>query len=202
MPQSSSSTLVNVYRPIAVLMCTAAVTMSAAAQHQHAHSHGQLSLDVAIDKQSISLSISSPLDSFLGFERAPRNDAERKRVTELEAQLNAADVLLQPDPTAECKLSNVTMASEALDLDTTAERAGNHEHGHGRKDAHGHSDEHADIDISVVFTCADTRKAKFIDVKLFDAYKRIHTINAQIAVPGKQFKQSLRPGTPRLNLTR
>ncbi len=190
------------YRALAVLASAAAMGLPAAAQQQHAHTHGRLALDVAVDAQTITLAIESPLDGFLGFERAPRTDAERKRVAELAARLNAADQLFQPDPAAECKLSKVELASAALGLGTTKEDA--HDHSHADKDGHDHDHggEHADIDIDVVFTCARPSEAKFIDVKLFAAYPRIQTIDAQVASPQGQFKRSLRPAAARLRLTR
>lgn len=185
----------------AVLASLGALALPVAAQ-QHAHTHGRMSLDVAVDTQSITLAIESPLDGFLGFERAPRTDAERKRVADLVARLNAADQLFQPDPVAGCKLSKVELTSAALGLGTKKEEAHDHGHGHSEKGGHGHDDEHADIDIDVVFTCAKAGDAKFIDVKLFEAYKRIRNIDAQVASPQVQFKRSLRPGASRLSLTR
>ncbi|MFT3960918.1 DUF2796 domain-containing protein [Propionivibrio sp.] len=165
---------------------------------QHAHTHGRVELDVAIDTQAITLQIESPLDNFLGFERAPRTDAERKRVADMVARLNAADRLFQPDPGAECKLAKVDIESTVLDLGG-AKKEEDHHHahdGHDKKDDGGH--EHADIDVTVVFACAKAAAARFIDVKLFDAFKGIRTIDAQVAAPQGQFKHSLKPGSSRI----
>ena len=176
---------------VALLTCATAMALPAAAQQQHAHTHGRLSLDVAVDAQTITLAIESPLDSFLGFEHAPRTDTERKHVADMVKHLNAADQWFQPDPSAGCKLSRVELASAALGLGSKKEEGHGHEHG----------SEHADIDIDVVFTCTKSVEARFIDVKLFDAYKRIRTIDTQIASPHGQFKRELRPNAARLSLT-
>lgn len=204
MRSSFSPCLNTPYRVIATLAVTAAMALSAAAQQQHAHTHGRLTLDVAVDGQTITLAIESPLNGFLGFERAPRTNAERKRVADMVARLNTADQLFQPDPAAGCKLSKVELTSTALDLGAKKEEE--HGHSHAGKDGHDHdhdhAGEHADIDIDVVFTCANAAQAKFIDVKLFAAYQRIRTIDAQVASPQGQFKRSLRPGAARLSLTR
>ncbi len=176
------------FKPFLALVL-AATALSAAA-HQHAHTHGLMTLDVAVDAQTVTLAIASPLDSFLGFERAPRTDAERKRVADMVARLKAADQLFQPDAAAGCKLTKVDLESAALGLGAA------HDHGHGVKD------EHADIAVDIVFTCAKAADARFIDVKLFDAYPRLRSIDAQVAAPQGQFKRSLRPGAARLGLTR
>lgn len=154
---------------------------------QHAHTHGHMTLDVAVDAKTISLAIASPLDSFLGFERAPRTAAERQQVADMVARLKAADQLFQPDPAAGCTLSKVDLASGALGLGA----------------AHGPGDDgHADIDVDIVFTCAKAGAARFIDLKLFAAYPRLRSIEAQVAAPQGQFKRSLRPGAARLGLAR
>ncbi|WP_200843423.1 DUF2796 domain-containing protein [Pantoea sp. 18069] len=180
-------------RAIARALALAASALAAslpAAAHQHAHTHGHMTLDVAVDAQTITLAIASPLDSFLGFERAPRTDAERKRVADMVARLNAADQLFEPDAAAACRLSRVDLASEALGL------------GAAQGHSHGGKAEHADIAVDIVFTCTRAAQARFIDVKLFDAYPRLRSIDAQVAAPQGQFKRSLRPGAARLGLTR
>jgi hypothetical protein len=167
---------------------TLIAAMQASAQ-QHAHAHGRLALDVAIDAQSITVQIESPLDSFVGFERAPRTEAERKRVADMVARLNAADRLLQVDPRAECKLSKVELESATLGLGGTKKPP--------EKPA---GDEHADIDITAIFACPKAADARFIDTKsLFDAFKGIRTIDAQVASAQGQAKRVLRPESARLS---
>ena len=43
-----------------------------------AHQHGVARLDVAVEATRVTLYLDTPLDNLLGFERAPRTDAERK----------------------------------------------------------------------------------------------------------------------------
>ncbi|ABM59117.1 DUF2796 domain-containing protein [Verminephrobacter eiseniae] len=172
---------------------------AAASADEHAHTHGRLELDVAIDARSITLEIESPLDSFLGFEHAPRTDAQKKRVADMVARLNAADRLFRPDPAAECKLSRVALSSQALGLGDAEEES---EHGPEpatrKKPAAGQQDEHADIDMTVVFSCAKASAARYIDIQLFNAFEGIRTIDAQVAAPQGQFKRRLSAPSPRL----
>jgi hypothetical protein len=166
---------------------------------QHAHTHGQLTLDAAIDAQSITLQIESPLQSFLGFERAPRTDAEIGQVAELVGRLKTADQMFEPDPTAECKLSTVEMSSAVLGLgDAKEEPAHTHDEGNNKGVAH-QEDEHADIDLTVVFSCSKASAARYVDVKLFEAFKGIRVINAQVASSQGQFKRTLNAKSTRLS---
>ena len=212
---------------IAVVATTLALAAPGSAQ-QHAHTHGHLAMDVAVDAQAITLRIESPLDGFLGFERAPRSDAERKRVADMVASLTAAERLFIPDPAAACKLAKVELASAVLGLAGDGKGNGREgksrdpggDHGHGHDDDHDHDDdhgdnhdhdqagaagrdaaggEHADIDVNVTFTCARAAEARFIDIRLFEAYERIQTIDAQIASPQGQFKRTVKADAPRLS---
>jgi len=154
----------------------------------------------SLDARSITLEIESPLDSFLGFEHAPRTDAQKKRVADMVARLNAADRLFRPDPAAECKLSRVALSSQALGLGDAEEES---EHGPEpaarKKPAAGQQDEHADIDMTVVFSCAKASAARYIDIQLFNAFEGIRTIDAQVAAPQGQFKRRLSAPSPRLS---
>lgn len=167
------------------------------AQQQHAHTHGLLALDVAVDPQTITLTIEAPLDNFLGFERAPRTDAERKSVGAMIARLNAADTLFIPDPKAECRLSKVTLESSALGLGDNAKTNAAPAQGAAVKGQPAQN-EHADIDVSIVFVCTKASLARQIDVKLFDAFKGTRQIDAQVASDQGQFKRSLSKTAPRL----
>lgn len=190
----------TIMRAIAVTIGSLTATLPATAQ-QHAHTHGRMTLDVAVDVQSIALAIESPLESFLGFERAPRTDTEHKGVADMVAHLNAADQLFQPDPAAACKLSKVDLTSSALGLGTKKEEVHPHSHGDDDEKRHDHTDdEHANINVDIVFTCARATETRFIDVKLFDTYPRIRTIDVQVAAPQGQFKRVLQPSTSRLSL--
>lgn len=185
----------------------AAISASCLVAYVHAepaHVHGLLQLDVAIDQRSVTLQFESPLENFLGFEHAPRTDAERKKVADLVASLKAADELFYIDPAAGCRLSNVELDSAALGLRRDPEgKPSAHDRG-AVKDAHahGHGNEHGDIDVTMAFSCSNADAARFITLKMFEKYKNLHTVNAQIASSQGQFKRVMRADSPMLDLGR
>jgi len=191
------------YRPSLRFACSIAaaalgwsVTGGALAQHK-AHSHGTVSLDVAVDARAITVVLDSPLDDLVGFERAPRTDAERQRVADMVARFNAADQLFRIDPTARCTLSAARLKSAVLGLDD-APAAGDSGTGAAGKDSSGNQ-AHADLTGTFVFACQDGDKARFIDLGLFDAFKGIRIVNTQVVSPQGQFKRALRKKQPRLS---
>lgn len=163
--------------------------LSSALAHQGVHRHGQLDLDVAVDATTLTVRFESPLDNFLGFERAPRSDDERRRVADLATRLKAADQLLRPDPAARCRLTRVDIESAVPGLGDP----GGDDH-----DEADHAD-HADIDVTAVFTCPQAAQARFLDVALFPAYPRLQRIEVRIASPRGQFRRSLVPGAARID---
>lgn len=154
----------------------------------HAHQHGVAKLDVAVEPGKISLQLDTPLDNLLGFERAPRTDAERARADAAVATLKAAATLFKIDAAAQCTLASVTLDSAALKL--------------GSPDPAEAADGHADLDGSFEFSCRDVSKATAIDVGLFDAFKGMQRIESQVAAPQGQFKRTLVRPARRLVLTK
>jgi len=179
-------------RPLSTLALTAlfaltAFPLAASAQAQHAHVHGQVKLDIVVEGPTVVIEMGSPLDNFVGFERAPRTDAEKKAVDDAVAQLRAADQLFKIDPTANCKLGPVTLRSAALGL--------------GKPDATA-TEGHADLHAIIAFNCTNAAAAKFIDIDLFNAFKGPRQIEAQIASPQGQFKRTLKRPATRLTWTK
>lgn len=151
----------------------------------HAHVHGVAKLDVAIEPTKLSLGLESPLDNLVGFERAPRTDAERRAVDQAVAALRNAAVMFRIDPAAQCKPAKVDLASAALKL--------------GDPDPAEVAAGHADIDASFEFDCADATKAAWIDVGLF-RFERLRKVQVQVATPTGQFRRDLASPDSRLLL--
>jgi hypothetical protein len=52
-----------------------------------AHQHGAASLQVSLEEDVLQIALEGPADNLLGFEHAPRNEAQRKMVERAEQQL-------------------------------------------------------------------------------------------------------------------
>jgi len=150
------------------------------AQHgAHAHSHGLVRLDVALDAGSVSLQLDAPLDSLLGFERAPRTDAERRAVEALRAQLAQPDKLFGLDAAAGCSGQLPQLVSPVLDAAAAAAAA--------------KPDDHADLQAAYLFRCRQPGVLKVIDLSgLLAAFNRIQRIEVQAVTPAGQHKQLLK----------
>ncbi len=157
----------------------AMVTTLPAAHAGKAHEHGVAKLDVAIEGNKLTVALESPLDSLLGFERAPGTDAERKAAADVLARLRGGGALFKADAAAQCTLSKAEVTAPVLEPATTA--AGKAPAG-----------EHADLDAIYEYACAQPQQLRTLDLGLFDAFKRMQRIDVQVAGAQGQSKVTLK----------
>ncbi len=144
----------------------------AVAQTHHHHEHGIVRLDVAVDGSNINVLLQSPLDSFVGFERAPRTDAEKKRAANALDALRSG-VLLQPNPQANCTLISVEVAAPVLE-GKAKERGG-----------------HADAEASYEFTCTAIEKLTALNTLFYQTFKYTKKVEVQVIDAKGQRKVSV-----------
>jgi hypothetical protein len=158
------------------LACLALVGLSmslAAGAQGRPHVHGAAELDIVIEATQVTVQLQTPLDALLGFERAPRTDAEKQSASQAVAALKAADRLFTFTPAALCKSTSFELSSAALGL--------------GHPDlSEAHAD-HADLDGTYVFQCASTARLTEVDVALFGAFARLNHIQVEVATARGQF---------------
>ena len=187
--------MITISRGRDALACASAFAMAglapspAAAQMQpaaHAHVHGIATVDVAVDKASVTISMSSPLDNLIGFEHAPHTDAERVAAANAVATLKQGSQVFSIDPAAGCKLKSVDLSSAALGL--------------GHPDPSEAESGHADIDGTYEFACTQPQRTRYIDVGLFQ-FPHMQKVTAQVAAPQGQFVRNLDPTQRRIVLS-
>lgn len=156
-----------------VLRAAAALALAgaclAAAAVGRAHVHGVASLSVSVEGSELRVLLDAPLDVLVGFERAPRTDAERHALQRARRQL-AAFGLLRPNAEAECSQQPAA-----------APEGGAVRSGQG----------HADIEHELVFRCARPGQLHSVDVGLFDAFARLQRIDAVVVTAAGQSRRSL-----------
>ena len=164
------------------LWCSCAVVLASG----KAHEHGVARLDVAVDALRVSIELDTPLENLLGFERAPRTDAERDKANAAIAKLRLGETLFRIDAVAGCTLDKVELRSAPLQLGAAAASAG----------------EHADLNGLYTFNCKAGAKAGFVEVGLFEAFAGFKRIDLQVATPKGQLKATLRRPSSRVVLAR
>jgi len=150
-----------------------------------AHEHGAARLDVAVDDGTLTIVLDTPLDGLLGFERAPRSEAEKRAADQAVATLRAADKLFAIDPAARCTPASVALDSAPLKLGSAAP---------AKDDGHG--------DLEGTFTFQCQAAPAFVDAGLFKSFPRLSRIDVQVATAKGQRKQVLKRPAQRIDLPR
>jgi len=141
------------------------------------HVHGEGRLDVVIERESLTLHLELPLDVAVGFERAPRNAAEK-------AALASAGRVLEAPPFAPSAAARCLLHSKQVSLPFA--------------DGKAPAGEHADIVASYVFRCADAGALKSIETTLFTDFKRLYRLASRRVGPSGQGAMRLTPNRPAL----
>jgi hypothetical protein len=171
-------------------LCLMALASAGPALGGRAHEHGVAQLDIGVEAKRVSLRFDTPLDALLGFERAPRTDAERQAADAAVAHLRDAGKLFRIDGAAGCKAAGVELTSAPLGLGRVAPAQPGANEGHG------------DLEAQFDFTCTDGARAGFIETGLFEAFPRLSRLELQIVTPRGQVKATLRRPNARVALAR
>lgn len=175
-----------------------------------AHRHGVGQLDIGLDGPRLQVSLSLPLDSLLGHERAPRSAAEREAARRAVQRLRAAGDWLRPAAAAGCRLVELTIEAPVLQavLDETAAGASGRPAlatapAAGGKGAGGPGaatataapaapDEgHADLDLDAAWQCATPQQLRGLEQRLFADHPRLQRLEVRVAGPRGQRQRVL-----------
>lgn len=157
---------------------------SAAAQSRD-HEHGVAHIDAALQGRVLQVLVDAPLETLLGFEHAPRNDAQRNAAEALLNRLKDPSVLLlRPDAAAQCKVRRAD-----VEVDTGGATAAS---------ANGH------VDLTAVFEfdCKLPERLVAMELGWFDAFPRLNRIEARVNGPKGVLRQVLRKPERLLRLSR
>jgi hypothetical protein len=109
------------------------------------------------------LSLESPLDNLLGFERMPRTEQQKAAVRDMAARLNKVATLFVPTPAAFCRAESIKLDSPVLDP---------------KKNTVG--DAHADLDAEFIFRCQSPDALRDLEVTLFDEFPNLRQLDVQV----------------------
>jgi hypothetical protein len=175
-----------------VLLCAvpAAVLASETPRHGHthsqahshgAHAHGKGELELLVDGQTLQGVFRTPMDSLLGFEHAPKTDAQRNAVDSLRKRLENPAAVLSPNLEAQCTAKHQEATST---LFTGAVKGG-----------------HSDLEYRFTFVCAQPEKLTALDFVALKDFKRLTEVRVQLVTASAQRAVVVRKRDPRIALS-
>lgn len=207
-----------------LLACTMAAIPAAAVDHREhgAHVHGIGQMNVVLDGNTLAIELDSPAANLVGFEHAPRDEAEEAVLEQAVARLRDAAALFALPAAAQCQIEAIELKSALLEHEADEEHGHHHEeHEHGEEHAHheahadhdhdaaGHEHEahehngeeghhHADMEASYRFHCDKPGQLDGITVKLFQLFPATEELQVQLITPTSQGAAELTAESPRL----
>lgn len=160
------------------LLCLVFLSAAPLAWAGGAHEHGAGRLDAVIEQGRISLSLELPLDTLVGFERAPRSDKEKQALSAAAEMLKNGTALFVPTAAAQCRLASADV--RVAHLPGVESPAG----------------EHADAVASYVFECANPAALTAIETTVFKSLPRLYRLALQRSGPTGQGGGRLTPKAP------
>lgn len=157
--------------------------LDAAWAESSAHVHGRATLKFALDGPQLTLSLESPLEALLGFERGPRNAAEREIVRRIGQDLRQADTLFTLSPAAQCRLEQVLLSSSALPAELLQEQqvaAGVKSQADASRGTRPvQRDAHGDLLAEYRYFCTRPERLRSLQTGAFKAFTKLHRIEVE-----------------------
>jgi hypothetical protein len=183
---------------LAPLVAAAADPQPAGFEQRGRHEHGAVVVNVAVEGATLSVAIESPAINIVGFERAPRDAAEKARVAAADRWLASGAGIVGVPAAAGCSRTRVEYTPPKLG-DAAAHDHG-HEHEHGAKGEPAGEEAHADYDARFVYTCANPGALAWLDLWLARRLLSVESIEVNLVVPGGQSQRRLPAGQTRVAL--
>ena len=158
----------------------ALMACGATAKEPAAHQHGVAKLQVSVEGKMIEISLESPLDNLVGFERGPRNDKERQAVRAMALRFHNAASLFVPTPEAACTPRETELSSAVIDPGLLAAGPSPVPERKPAPAPAAASGEHADLDATMRFQCDNVAALKGLDVRLFKTFSGLRRIDASV----------------------
>lgn len=185
----------------AALACIAAGATAAQTQHG-AHEHGSAAIELAVEGSSVAVHFASPLYNLVGFEHAPRDEGDREAVAAARALLDDPANLVLLDAQASCTATaqDVHWDADAAEENDHGETGAHdddeheaheehegaaHDDGHAdHEDAAHDDDEHADVAVTMRFSCDHPDRLGALTVTAFESFERLSEVELRGIGPG------------------
>jgi hypothetical protein len=167
---------------LALLAAAPAVAADTTTPAQHpAHQHGAASLQVSVEGRALQISFDGPADNILGFEHAPRTEAQKQALARAEQQLRQPALLFATPPAAACQPQPPQVEMKLP--------------------APGSSETHSEVEVEWRWECAKPDALAHVDVAgLFKTFPRLKQLKVQVVTAQGQKTSMLQPGATRLKI--
>jgi uncharacterized protein DUF2796 len=147
------------------------------AQHG-VHEHGKLTFNVALEGQQLVVELDAPAENVLGFEHAPRTDAEKTKVRDRAAWLRSGAGLIALPPAAACRFHSAKLEAPQWQ--------------------EGKS--HADYEVELSYRCDQPLKLAWLQLSLLGGLQGVREARVNLVTPVRQASETVTSAETRVRL--
>lgn len=175
-------------------------------REQGPHQHGHGSLEIAFEKSAVSMELRVPGNDIVGFEHAPKSDAEKSAVETASARLRDPLALFGIPAAAGCKVQDA-------DVHMHGGKDDGHDHGDHKHDTtapagstskaddgHDHEAGHASFHVKYTLACSKPAAITQLAFTFFEAFPRAEEIEIVAISQKAQVKAEATRKSPRVSL--
>jgi hypothetical protein len=144
------------------------------------HVHGKGELEITIQGAAIRGAFRTPMESLLGFEHLPKNDAQRKALEGLRQQLALASAVVLPNAEAACQ---PRMAEATSSLFTGMAKG-----------------EHSDLEFRFSFECGMPDRLTSLEVVALNQFRRLSEVRAVLVTAKGQRSFAVKKKDPKISV--
>ena len=194
-----------------LLACTAFAASDDERREHEAHEHGHGTLDIVVEGEELVIELRIPAVNVIGFEHAPKDDAEREAVRQALVPFADATSLFVLSAEADCEVEEAEAAISSMGHEDEHEGEG-----HGDGDGHGHekdghetdeheehaedgsdsdAEAHSELRATYHFHCHAPERLGEIDVRAFEHLRDAEEIDVRVVTPTAQLGMELHSGS-------
>jgi len=167
------------------------------------HEHGVTALNIAAENGFVVMELEGPAMNFVGFEHAPRTDAQKQAINDTVAALKDGNSLFSMSPAAQCELIAAESRHVVEGDHDPHDAHGNHDDDHDDHDDHNdNKSTHSEFVAKYEFACRSPGSLAAISVRLFDLFPLTTEVEASFVGADLQTFAELTPGKTILQLRR
>ena len=158
------------------VVAAAIFCFSGAAWAHGAHTHGHGTAKVVVDGAALSVTLDVPLESYLGYDYPPRNEAQQKAWADFRARLAEPLRFVEPPAEAQCSPGQATTVPNLEQLDPQADIV--------------------NLVVEIKFDCAQPAALKSVGFTAFREYAGLKQLRVQLQNGAARKTLTVRPRFP------
>ncbi len=146
------------------------------------HLHGQIDIGIVVEEQTLAIALNAPLTDLMGFEHAPRNDAQALRLTQAANLLSDSKAMFALPTQAACTIEEILVEGpEYLEqLISAPAKSAQQDHQDSHEHAEDHHSEHAEVNAQYRWACQSTQPLDSLEARFVVGFEKPEQIEVQI----------------------